>query len=457
MTTITAPLNIRPVSSAPLAPGSLPYLGHALKLNIDPLSYFLGLYRQYGPVFRLRLLGREYVVLAGIEANRWMATADGDGTLGSGELFGSFAQELGSDAMLVALDGVPHRHQRKFQQRAYSKGTFMNHLSDVIAITRQAAQSWPAGHEIALFPTLQRIVTDHLGMLVGGRPCGPYFDDMWTLLNMSLKVHVLKSHPRLYLRHPRYQRAKQRVIGFAREVLDWHRANPPAQTGREPRLADDLLAALDENGQPYSEGMMVASLGGAYFAGMDTVASSMSFMLYAIVTTPGLQERLRAEVDAAFAEHGDALTPSALRGMSLLHDTAIEALRRYPVAPFTPRTVMQPFGFGGYHFPVGTGVYIANALPHLMEEFYPNPLAFDPDRYGRADYVKTPQAFAPFTLGAHTCLGAGMAEAQLMATVATILHSVELELAVPHEPLVIYANPLPNPGRKLALRVQPRR
>jgi len=439
------------VVKPPKAPG-LPILGSALKMRVDPLSYFLQLYKQYGPVFEVKILNQSYYVMAGIEANKFLAT-EGDEHLGSDVLFGPFAQELGSEALLTALDGPSHKHQRKIQRRGYSKEVIVNDIQMVIDVTDNFTAKWSPGAVLPVFPTMQRIVTEQLGMLIIGRSCGDYFDDLWTLLNYNMKVNVMKTHSKRLLKNPRYVKAKTRGFELARTVLDWQRANPPV--GRPANLVDDLIAAVNENGEPYSDSMIMSTIMGAYFAGMDTVASTASFMLYAILKTPNLLPRLQAEIDATFAE--GPITGDSLRKMKLLHHTAMETLRVYPVAAFTPRTVSKPFMFQGYPFEVGQQVFVANGLTHYLPEYFPKPEVFDVDRYERPDYVKVPQATAPFTLGAHTCLGAGMAEIQLMVLIAALLHKVNFELTPANFGVTIYANPIPNPGRKFSVRVTGKR
>ena len=431
----------------PLAKG-LPFLGNALNMRIDPLGYFVKLYHELGPVFRISIMGRSVTVMCGIEANRFLSR-DGDTHFGSESLFGGMSRELGSDALLTALDGVPHRHQRKVQRRGFSREAFLSQLPANIDIIRTFAARWEPGSTIPVFPTMQRIVTDQLGVILCGRTCGDYFDDIWKLLNTNMKVHVLKTHPKLYLKHPAYLHAKQRSLDFSREILDWHRANPPLE--REPILIDDLLSSTDENGSPYSDQTVLTAIVGGYFAGMDTVASTASFMLYSVLKVPGLLERLREEVDGVFDNGG--LKAESLRQMPLLHNTAMETLRMYPVAPFSPRTVVQPFEFGGYQFAAGTEVFVGNAVTHALEEYFPNPEIFDIDRYDRADYLKTPQTFAPFALGAHTCLGAGIAEIQLMVLVATLVRLLDFSLDPVDTNVTIYANPIPNPGPKLSMKI----
>jgi cytochrome P450 len=436
-------------SLPPLATG-LPVLGNALDMRIDPLAYFLDLYHRFGPVFRIRLPGREVWILAGIEANRVLARSDGE-ALTSGKLFGGVAEQFGSDALLVALDGVPHRHQRKIQRRGFSRETILRDLATVVSVTEQTAGTWAPGTTIPLFPMFQRLVTEQLGLIIIGRPIGDRFDDLFTLTSTVMNVEVLKMWPRIVLRLPHYRRARARILAFGGEILAWLRANPPGAGGREPNLIDDLMAATDENGRPYSDAMLKTVIIGGFFAGLDTVAATASFMTYAILKTPGLKARVLEEVDRVFDSGG--LTPDALRNMDVLHHTAIETLRYYPIAPFTPRTVAQAFTFAGYTFQPGTEVMFAQTVTHFLPEHFPNPHTFDIDRYAQPDAPKPGQAFAPYTLGAHTCLGAGMAEVQLMSAIATLFRTVDLALEPADAEITLYANPIPNPGRRFGVRV----
>ena len=90
------------------------------------------------------------------------------------------------------------------------------------------------------------------------------------------------------------------------------------------------------------------------------------------------------------------------------------------MTPFTPRTVTAPFEFGGFTLQPGTEVMIAQAVTHMLPEYYPNPEKFDIDRHINGPQVPV-GAFAPYTLGAHTCLGAGMAEALMLINMAALL------------------------------------
>ena len=68
-------------------------------------------------------------------------------------------------------------------------------------------------------------------------------------------------------------------------------------------------------------------------------------------------------------------------------------------------------------------------VTHFFPEFFPDPERFDIDRYlpERAEH-KQRDAFAPFGVGTHRCLGAGFAEAQILLILASIIREAELVL-----------------------------
>ena len=193
-----------------------------------------------------------------------------------------------------------------------------------------------------------------------------------------------------------------------------------------------------------------------FIVGIDTVPNTLAFILYAILKHPELQEQVRAEADALFADATGPRAPdaAALRSMDVTHRAIMEAMRLYPVAGLTFRTVANSFDFAGRRIPAGARVLLATALPHYLPEHFPNPERFDIDRYapGRMEHT-SPGVYAPFGLGPHTCLGNGFAQAQLMLTIAAIFHDAELALHPPGYNLKTVYTPGLAPERRFAFRV----
>lgn len=430
---------------------ALPVVGSVFQLRNDPLQSMVQMYHHYGPIFRIRALHKRFTVLAGLDANYFL-TKQGERHLGSERLFGGMARQLGTKTFLVAMDGPDHRDLRRQMKRGYSKQALVPHIDSLVSLVDEATADWKPGTTVAILPFFQRLVTDQLGdSLTSNRP-GETFESFRYLLQALMNVEVMKTWPRMALRLPKYRRARTDVFEFVRRVVREHRDRP---TPNPPDLIDDVLQLKDPDGNPLDEAAILAASIGPFFAGIDTVASSLSFITYGVLAHSGVQERAQEDADRAF-DGTDFY--AALQSSESLHAAILEALRMWPVAPFTPRTVTEPFDFAGHHVERGEEVLAAQTVTHYLEEFFPEPMRFDLDRHLEPRREsRRPIIFAPYSLGAHTCLGSGQADIQMMVTMATLLSRFDLELVHPNKPVPVHATPIPNPGTKLEIRVLNRR
>jgi cytochrome P450 len=253
-----------------------------------------------------------------------------------------------------------------------------------------------------------------------------------------------------HVKNPRYVRAKLRVMDMAREILRRHREEPV--TGRAPDLIDDLLRATTLDGKPLPEAALIAATVGPMIAGIDTAANTLSFLLYSLLKNPDALARVRADVDRVPAN--ETPTFADFKEMHALHGAALETLRMYPVAFAVPRTSVADFEFEGFAIPKHQEVFVASGVTHYLPEFFPEPYKFDIERYDapRNEHRKA-GVFVPYGLGAHTCLGAGMAEVIIMFTTALLLRTVEITLDPSDYILNVRNLPLPRPDNRFGMRV----
>lgn len=432
---------------APLASG-LPVLGNLQGLAKDTRGFLTAQYLEHGPVFRVRALNREYTVLAGPEANLFLSR-EGRACFRSWEFWHDMDQEMGASRSMISIDGADHSRFRKVQQPGFARSVVQDHIPQVVDMTRREMSRWPIGQPIEGLYAMQRIVTDHLGTLAAGMSPGEYLDDLIVYIRAVLVTRVTRTRPAILLRTPRVRRAKARVMELRQRVLDSHRGRDP---GDQRDLIDDLLALSVEDPAFLPEQDLGVGALSPFIAGLDTVASTCAFMLYALFKHPQLMASVKEEATAFFAA-GD-LSAQALRKLDVTHRTAMETLRMYPIAPALTRTVAEPFEFGGYQFSPGTPVIIGTTVGHYLPEIFPNPETFDIDRYlpERKEH-RQPGAFAPFGGGPHTCLGAGFAETEIVLTLATVLHAATLAMDPPDYTLRIDPSPTPSPNREFRFRV----
>jgi len=426
----------------PLAPG-IPLLGHAIQMGGDTIAFLAQMYQKLGPVFRIRALTREFVVLGGAGANEFMAQV-GDQVLSGAKFFGDLNEELGSSIVFPALDGDVHNYYRKLFRPSYSREMITPRFGELVDLTRQRIKTWNTGEKIKVVPTMQQIITDQLGVALTGIVSGETFEDLRNTLKWLIMAKLMKSAPSWTLKLPGYKRSKAQSVAFMKRILETHRTmNPEDRIGD---LIDNALSAVGHNGQPLTEGDLNAIGFGAFFVGMDTAAHTTSFTLYLLLKHPEILKRVVAETDELFKRKN--FTFQDLRHLKALHGAVIESMRMYPVAPIMPRHATETFEFAGHRVEKGASVMMATSLTHYLPEHFPNPAVFDIDR-------KTPAPFtyAPFGLGAHTCMGAGLADVLITLTLATICNQVELSIDPSDFAMKVIGVPVPNPGQNFFTKV----
>jgi cytochrome P450 len=388
----------------------------------NPFPLLTEQYQRFGPIFRLSAAGRAFTVVAGPEANLFLAQADGD-ILDSEAFWHDYGVEWRSPRMLTGLYGEDHARQRSIHKGGMAKGVILARLPDVVAVTRRYTEGLQPGQRVPLLGLIQRIVSEQLGELLAGRGPGLYLEDVRLAIRYTLNALVLKQWPRLVLATPAYRRARARVYELARALVAERRARPAPEEPED--LIDALVAARAGNPAWFGEDDLLFATLSPYVAGLDTVANTITFTLYALLTHPELYEEATAEADRVLG--AGPLSADSVRSLRVLHGVVMETLRLYPVAAMAQRRARRAFVFAGHAVEGGATVLLAGGVAHYLPTLYPEPLRFDIARFAapRSEH-RQKGAFAPFGVGPHTCLGAGLAEVQMIVTTAALLHTVLL-------------------------------
>ncbi|GAA3286258.1 cytochrome P450 [Dactylosporangium vinaceum] len=421
----------------PAVPG-VPVLGNALRMMGDVQQFFVDAYRDVGPVFRVRALNQSFVIMAGAAANRLLLER-GEALFTSEESFGGLDREFGM--RVHVLRGRPHRELRRILGAGLSRDLLAARWEQVTAETERMLDGWARRPAVAVVDGCQRLAAAQLSIAYTGASSAARFETLRSAFELVLDVTIAGKWPAATLRWPAYRRARAEIHRFARAALAERAAAGPGEG--PPDLLDRALAA------PYPPDVQAGMALQGYFAGVNTVAYLYSFMLDVLLRNPEVLARVTAEVDAA-----GPLTFDRLRALPALHGLVMETLRVYPPAPGSARTALEPFDFEGHRIEAGQRVLVATCVPHQLPEHFPDPQRFDIDR----DFAAARRAslYAPFSVGGHTCLGAGMTQVLAVATVALLVRRLRLAPATPGRPLRITATPGPNPGRRFTISATPR-
>ncbi|KAK8078510.1 hypothetical protein PG996_004680 [Apiospora saccharicola] len=151
-------------------------------------------------------------------------------------------------------------------------------------------------------------------------------------------------------------------------------------------------------------------------AGSDTTASTMTYLVWAVLKRPQLQRRLEAEVAGLPAEFSEV----DLETLPLLNNVIDETLRLYGAAPGALQRYVPEGGatMAGFFLPAGTVVFTQAYTLHRDEAVFEQPETFDEDRFSRPQSPEQKLAFTPFGMGSRVCLGIHLARMELRLATA---------------------------------------
>lgn len=125
-------------------------------------------------------------------------------------------------------------------------------------------------------------------------------------------------------------------------------------TSQKHNIFAKVLAEADKDDTTLSDFEIALNAGVLVFAGTDTTATSLTYLVWAVLSNPSLRRELEDEV----AQLQPPYTDDQVEALPILNAVVRETLRLYGAAPaplprYTPR---EGASFGGYYFPGGTTV-----------------------------------------------------------------------------------------------------
>uniref|UniRef100_A0A7M5UZB0 Cytochrome P450 n=1 Tax=Clytia hemisphaerica TaxID=252671 RepID=A0A7M5UZB0_9CNID len=173
----------------------------------------------------------------------------------------------------------------------------------------------------------------------------------------------------------------------------------------------DILLDCYERGEIDVEGI-IDETGGMLFAGYETTASALSFVLYCLGRNPKAQKKLFDEI-TSFEKKGN-LELSDLKELKYLDMVIKETMRLHVTVNAFQRDIKEGTVLAGHVFPecwLSIDLRIVNHNP----KYWKDPMSFIPERFENFDERKKEKAFMfiPFSAGPRNCVGQRFAMMEL--------------------------------------------
>ncbi|XP_075558252.1 cytochrome P450 6a8-like isoform X3 [Dermacentor variabilis] len=168
-------------------------------------------------------------------------------------------------------------------------------------------------------------------------------------------------------------------------------------------------------------------------AGFETVGVTLSHCLFCIAKFQAVQDKIRAETEAALAKHGE-FSYDAISDLQYTAQTILETLRIYtPVISFTTRRASSDYRYENVLLREGVSVMACSHQVHRDPNLWERPGEFDPDRFSPEQRAsRDPLAFQAFGVGPRNCVGMKLAQLEMALVVAKLVHRFRLHLGSKH-------------------------
>ena len=339
----------------------------------DPRKFFLQEYLRVGPVFRVRTLGRNFVAMAGQEANLFLSRSERM-HLHTSDMWDPLCAAFGASRFMLNMDGKDHVRMRRETRDGLSRQLIESRIPEVVDVVRRQVAALPLNTPLPGLAAVLRLVGETTSAVVAQSSTREYIDDVRLVLKEAVTRGFLHT-PRLP-KTPRLRRALRRAAELSDKWLTRHQLR---QRARKANAIDDMLELhrADPTFLPECDLPLTALL--PLFAGVETVGSIGACMLYVVLKNPALRERVQAEADGLFA--GGAPDAAKVRELDVVYRIMLEALRMYTPVPGIQRKVTTSFDFAGHRIPAGENLLLAFFVTHDLPEHFPDPQRFDIDRY----------------------------------------------------------------------------
>lgn len=436
-----APTSSRPfspakaVTSIPAVPG-LPVIGNLLAFRRDRLA-LQDAAMQVAPLARVSLLHVPVYIITCADLAHRVFVDEAAAFKKSAAL--QFLAPLLGEGLLTA-EGEPHKRHRKLLAPAFAPRRLAAYGERMVAETRATAARWRPGSQIDIAREMMELT-----LAIAGRTL---FDadvrgDAHTVaegieLAMRATLANITSVVQLGYRWPlpRHLRMR-RAVAMLDEVV-YRLIADGRRTGTDRGDVLSMLLMAAEDGQRLTDREVRDEVMTLLLAGHETTANALTWTWYELGRHPAVLARLEDELRRVLGDR--PVTVEDLPALPYNLAVIEEAMRIHPPVYMTSREALREVELGGHRLPERSFVVIYIRGIHRRADYYPDPLAFRPERmFADAKKARPRHHYLPFGAGPRVCIGAHFAllEAQLcLATMVQHARLRPLAAYVPPEPLV---------------------
>jgi len=438
MATTISPLFAPPdvVRSVPALPG-LPLVGNLLEFRRDRLK-LQDKAAAIGPIARISIAHIPVYVVTCADLAHKILVDDAAAYKKSAGL--QFLVPLLGEGLLTA-EGATHKQHRKLLAPAFAPKRLAAYGEVMVDETRTQIARWKPGQQIDLADEMMQMTLAIAGKTMFDADVRNDATVVAEGLELGMRSMVANITSPVRLGYswplPRHLRMKRAVKMLDEVVYRLIAEGRKLGTDRGDVLSM-LLLARDDDGSALTDKQVRDEVMTLLLAGHETTANTMTWTWYELGRNPGVLAELQDEVRRVVGDR--PVTADDLPALPWNLAVIEEAMRLHPPAYVTGREALRDVDVGGHQLPARAFLTVYIRAIHRRADYYPNPLAFRPERMlPDAKKARPRHHYLPFGAGPRVCIGSHFALLETQLALATMVAHTKLRPLSTHvepEPLV---------------------
>ncbi|XP_059668787.1 taxadiene 5-alpha hydroxylase [Cornus florida] len=404
---------------------------------------------KHGKIFKTRLMGSPTVVVNGAEANRFFLSNEFKLVVSSWP--SASVQLMGKDS-IMEKQGDQHRCLRGVIATSLGCAGLEAMVPKICSSVELHLQNhWHGQDKVSLYGmakilTFTIVFECLLGIDVG--------EGMLATFERVLEGVFA---PPFEFPGSKFSRAKKARREIEMMLVDVVRRKRKEMEGgpegreEEGKLLSRLVAGLIRG--EISEEEVVDNVVLLVFAAHDTTSFAIAMTFRMLAHHPSCYSLLLQEhVDIISNKRaGENLTLEDTKKLRYTWQVVRESMRLFPPIFGSFRKATVDIEYQGFTIPRGWKVLWTVYGTHYNEEYFREPLSFDPSRF---EECVQPYVFLPFGGGPRVCAGYQLAKLNILIFVHFVVTRYNWSLLYPQEPVTM--DPLPFPSHGMPIKISPK-
>jgi cytochrome P450 len=411
----------------PGLPLALPYYTFKpwVKLG-EPIRLFEYLHKKFGNIAHYRLFNTNIIFVNDPEYIREILINQA----------ASFVKERTLKRMkillgegLITSDDPIHMRQRRIAAPAFHRQRIQAYGDQIVSAAAGQRDRWQPGETIDIAAGMMELSLEIVARTLFDTEVTADIRGINDDVNAIMGIYnFLIGLPKLesYLNWPipgviKFRRSRDRLNATVDRLIAEHKAAGVDKGDLLSMLLSSRDEEADAQGQHtgMSDQQVRDEVLTIFLAGYETVANGLTWTWYLLSQNPEAEAKLHAELDTVL--NGRLPTLADYPNLRYTEQVFAEAMRLYPPAWAMGRMSTRPVTLGPWRIPPGAHFFFSQYIMHRSEEFFPDPLRFDPDRHTPENKAGRPKfAYFPFGGGNRQCIGEAFAWMEGIFSIATL-------------------------------------